>query len=106
MAQLPPPLLLAIERGPVGSPAGTVPTRHPGAFTAEQIDDVLDTFDPALGPRESLGTRWLAFTREGAEHRVLAEPAPKHPRLVDHGHAVVIGGGKHGVESAVEGRSG
>ncbi|MET4703131.1 redoxin domain-containing protein [Frigoribacterium sp. UYMn621] len=30
-------------------PAGTVLVRHPGAFTAEQLDYVLDTFDPALG---------------------------------------------------------
>jgi hypothetical protein len=56
-------------------------------------------------PRESLGTARLAFAREGAEHSVLAEPAPKHPRLIDHRHTVVIGGGKHGIESTVEGRS-
>ncbi|MFM9920618.1 redoxin domain-containing protein [Lacisediminihabitans sp. H27-G8] len=30
-------------------PAGTVLVRHPGAFTAEQLDYVLHTFDPALG---------------------------------------------------------
>ena len=30
-------------------PAGTVLVRHPGSFTAEQLDYVLNTFDPALG---------------------------------------------------------
>jgi cytochrome oxidase Cu insertion factor (SCO1/SenC/PrrC family)/thiol-disulfide isomerase/thioredoxin len=30
-------------------PAGTVLVRHPGALTAEQLDYVLNTFDPALG---------------------------------------------------------
>lgn len=30
-------------------PSGKVIVRHPGAFTAEQLDYVLDTFDPALG---------------------------------------------------------
>lgn len=30
-------------------PAGTVLIRHPGAFTAEQLDYVLNSFDPALG---------------------------------------------------------
>jgi len=30
-------------------PTGTVVIRHPGAFTAEQLDYVLNTFDPALG---------------------------------------------------------
>lgn len=30
-------------------PTGSVVVRHPGPFTAEQLEYVLDTFDPALG---------------------------------------------------------
>jgi peroxiredoxin len=30
-------------------PSGKVLVRHPGAFTAEQLQYVLETFDPGLG---------------------------------------------------------
>ena len=42
-----------------------------GAISAEQLESVLTIFNPALD--------YLAFAREGAEHRVLVEPAPKYP---------------------------